>query len=181
MRGILQRETSGRVSVSSFIGQYIQVLHFPSDILEALSSSDLNLQEAGLLARLTPDRLGCTPAAARAQRRNLLQSHLKIQGSQTRLRARVKEFLGESSTPEITSESMASVVAVADELLEIDPSDTRHLFWEEMRRIFFAMRKIEPEDLDGETLDEFFGAIDKISTILYRIEKRRETRVNKHN
>ncbi|HXG68806.1 MAG TPA: hypothetical protein VNO70_27155, partial [Blastocatellia bacterium] len=37
LRGILQRETSGRVSLNSFIGQYLQVLHFPADVLEALA------------------------------------------------------------------------------------------------------------------------------------------------
>lgn len=176
LRGILQRETSGRVSVSSFIGQYLQVLHFPSDVLEALTSGDINLQEAAHLARLTASRLGCSPAVARARRSELLRSHLTVQGSQTRLRARVKEMLGELSTSRITTESMTSATAVADELLEIDPSDTRHLFWEEMKRIFFAMREIRPEDLDEEILDEFLGAIDKVSSILYRIEKRREAR-----
>jgi hypothetical protein len=176
LRGILQRETLGRVSVSSFIGQYLQVLYFPHDVLKALASGDINLQEAAQLARITAGRLGCSPAAALAQRSELLRSHLTVQGSQTRLRAHVKEVLGESSFPEINSEGMASAVAVADELLEIDPSETRHLFWEEMKRIFFAMREIKPEDIDDETLDEFLGAIDQISAILYRIEKRREAR-----
>ncbi len=35
-----------------------------------------------------------------------------------------------------------------DEILKIDLGDTQHLFWEEMKRLFFAMRKIEVEDLD---------------------------------
>ena len=71
---------------------------------------------------------------------------------------------------------MAAVVAKADELLEIDPSDTRHMFWEEMKRIFFAMREIEPEDLDEETMDEFLQAMDHVSNVLHRIEKRRQAR-----
>jgi len=176
LRAILGRETSGRVSVSSFIGQYLPLLQFPSDVTDALSSGHINLQEAAQLARLTAERLGSSPAAARARRAELLQQRLAVQGSQTRLRARVKELLGETHEPEISSESMTRVVAQVDEMLEIDPHDTRHMFWEEMKRIFFAMREIEPEDLDDETMDEFMSAMDQLSNILYRIEKKRQKR-----
>lgn len=72
---------------------------------------------------------------------------------------------------------MAAVVARADELLEIDPSDTRHMFWEEMKRIFFAMREVEPEDLDEEAMDEFLQAMDHVSNVLHHIEKRRLARL----
>ncbi len=65
------------------------MLHFPSDVMEALSSGQINLQEAAQLARLTADRLGCSAQGARARRRELLQSHLMVRGSQPRLRARV--------------------------------------------------------------------------------------------
>lgn len=176
LRAILERETRGRVSVSSFIGQYLQVLNFPSDTTEALTSGQINLHEATQLARLTPERLGCSPAEASALRAEILQAHLAVQGSQTRLRARVKELLGEGSAVEISSEDLASVVAKTDELLEVDPGDARHMFWEEMKRLFFAMREIEPEDLDNETMDDFLQAIDQLSNILYRIEKRRRER-----
>jgi len=176
LRGLLERETSGRVSVSSFIGQYLPLLQFPSDVTDALSAGHINLQEAAQLARLTAERLGSSPAVARASRAEILQQHLAVQGSQTRLRARVKELLGETQEPEISSESMTRVVAQVDEMLEIDPHDTRHMFWEEMKRIFFAMREIQPEDLDDETMDEFMSAMDQLSNILYRIEKKRQKR-----
>lgn len=176
LRGLLERETRGRVSVNSFIGQYLPLLQFPSDVTSALSSGHINLQEAAQLARLTAERLDCSSAAARARRTELLKQHLAVQGSQTRLRARVKEMLGETREPEISSESMAEVVARVDELLEVDPSDTRHMFWEEMKRIFFAMREVQPEDLDDETMDEFMSATDQLSNVLYRIEKRRQKR-----
>ena len=176
LRGILERETRGRVSVNSFIGQYLPLLQFPSDVTDALSSGLINLQEAAQLARLTAERLDCSPTAARGRRAEFLQQHLAVQGSQTRLRARVKELLGETQEPEISSESMSRVVAQVDEMLEIDPHDTRHMFWEEMKRIFFAMREIQPEDLDDETMDEFMSAMDQLSNILYRIEKKRQKR-----
>jgi hypothetical protein len=175
IRAILGRETSGRVSLNSFIGQYLPMLQFPSDVTDALVSGQINLQEAAQLARLTPTRLGSTAAGARARRAELLQSHLAVQGSQTRLRARVKDLLGESGGAAVT-EGLASVVTKVDEMLEVDPSDTRHMFWEEMKRLFFAMREIEPEDLDEETMDDFLRAMDGVSNVLHRLGKRRQKR-----
>ena len=121
LRAVLQRETSGRVSLNSFIGQYLQILDFPPDVQEALADGRLNLQEATQLARLTPERLGCPSAAARARRGETLRAHLAVQGSQTRLGARVKELLGVVAAAEISSAGMSSVVAKVDELLEVDP------------------------------------------------------------
>ena len=175
LRSLLKRETQGRVSLNSFIGQYLPIIEFPSDVTDALVSGQLNLQEAAQLARLTPERLICSARAAREQRAELLRSHLAVQGSQTRLRERVKELLGESRQPEV-SEGMASVVVRVDELLEVDPSDARHMFWEEMKRLFFAMREIKPEDLNEETLADFLEAMDGVSKVLNRIEKRRNAR-----
>jgi hypothetical protein len=178
LRALLERETRGRVSVNSFIGQYLPVIEFPSDVTDALVSGQLNLQEAAQLARITPERLNCSQRAARERRAELLRSHLAVLGSQTRLRERVKEMLGESKQPEV-SEGLASVVVKVDELLEVDPSDARHMFWEEMKRLFFAMREVEPEDLDDETMDDFLKAMDQVSNVLQRIEKKRRARSGK--
>jgi hypothetical protein len=176
LRAVLERETSGRVSVNSFIGQYLLILDFPPDVQKPLSDGRVNLQEAAQLARLTPTRLGVTQSEARRTRAEILRSHLAMHGSQTRLRARVKELLGETREEAVSSESMASVVAKVDQMLEVDPSDTRHLFWEEMKRLFFAMREVEREDLDDEILEEFLEAADGVSNVLYRIERRRRER-----
>ena len=73
---------------------------------------------------------------------------------------------------------MVAVVAKVDELLEIDPTDTRHMFWEEMRRLFFAMKEVEPEDLDEEMMNDFLRKIEGVSNVLHRIELRRRKRVN---
>jgi hypothetical protein len=85
-------------------------------------------------------------------------------------------MLGEVPTAEITSGQMRGVVSRVDEMLEIDPSDTRHLFWEEMKRLFFAMRDTEVEDLDDELMSDFLQAMDGVSNVLYRLEKRRKER-----
>jgi hypothetical protein len=144
--------------------------------LEPLAKGKVNLSEATQLARLSAKRLGCSTSEALTLRRDFLQSHLAMQGSQTRLRARVNELLSGPSTADVISTGLASAVVTTDELLEIDAQDTRHMFWEEMKRIFFAMREVKPEDLDDETMDEFAVAIDQISSVLYRIEKRRRER-----
>jgi hypothetical protein len=88
----------------------------------------------------------------------------------------VKEILGEVQEAGPTPEGMAAVIAKVDEMLEVDPTDTRHLFWEEMKRLFYAMREIEPEDLDEQTMNDFLQATDEVSNVLYRIEKRRRER-----
>ena len=62
---------------------------------------------------------------------------------------------------------MAAVVTKVDEMLEVDPSDARHMFWEEMKRLFYAIREIELEDLDDETMDDFFAAMDGVSNVLF--------------
>jgi hypothetical protein len=80
LRWILERETSGRISPSSFVGQYLPLLHFPPDVIDALSDGRLNLQEAAQLARLTPGRLGCPPREARARREELLRQHWPSRG-----------------------------------------------------------------------------------------------------
>ena len=171
LRGILERETSGRVSVNSFIGQYVPILNYPSDVTGALSRGEINLHEAAQLARLTPERLETTPTKAQALRSEILRAHQLARGSQNSLRVRVKEILGEVVA--VSTEEMTNVVQKVDELLEIDPADKRHFFYEEMKRLFYAMREIQPEDIDDESLDQFMAAADQLSNAIYAIELKR--------
>lgn len=171
LRGILERETSGRVSVNSFIGQYVPILSYPSDVTGALSRGEINLHEAAQLARLTPERLETTPAKAQALRSEILRAHQLARGSQNSLHARVKEILGEVVA--VSTEEMTNVVQKVDELLEIDPADKRHFFYEEMKRLFYAMREIRPEDIDNESLDQFMAAADQLSNAIHAIELKR--------
>lgn len=64
-------------------------------------------------------------------------------------------------------------------MLEVAPSDARHMFWEEMKRLFYAMKEIEPEDLDEEIMNDFLGAMDGVSNPLLRVERRRQE-LHKH-
>jgi hypothetical protein len=176
LRAVLERETSGKVSLQSFIAQYLKVLRFPSEVQSALNNGEINFEEAAHLARLTAERLGCSLSEARSRRVELLKSHLMARASQNTLRTRVKELLGESQPPTSNADGVMAAIQRVDELLEIDPSDTRHIFWEEMKRLLFALREIQPEDLDDQILDDFTAAMDDVSNVLYKIELRRRKR-----
>ncbi len=71
---------------------------------------------------------------------------------------------------------MTAVVQKMDELLEIDPADKRHFFYEEMKRLFYAMRQIEPEDVDAAGLEAIMRASDELSNVLYGFELKRRQR-----
>jgi hypothetical protein len=171
LRMILGRETS--ISVRSFVGQYLPILDFPRDVREPLEGGDINLFEAHQLARLTARRMGLTESEARSHRRKILEAHLRAQGSGARLRERVQEALGEISEPSPVETERAGVEK-ADELLEADPLDSKHLFFEELRRIGRALREIEPEDLTEEDVDSVMPVLDQLSSVLYQIEKQKE-------
>jgi hypothetical protein len=171
LRDLLGRETS--ISVRSFVGQYFPILTFPQDIRESLERGDVNLFEAHQLARLNPKKLGGTDGEARSLRKRLLESHLLAQGSGTLLRRRVKEALGEAREPDPT-ETEVMAVGKADELLEADPLDASHLFFEELRMISRALREIGPEEITDEDLSEIMPAVDQITLTLQKIARRKE-------
>lgn len=173
LRTLLARETS--IGVRSFVGQYLPILEFPRDVREALGRGEINIFEAHQLARLTAKRLGCTDGEARAHRRMLLEAHLLRQEPGSRLRERVREALGELREPD-QAETEAVAVAKADELLEADPLDSGHLFFEELRRIGRALREMRPEELVEEDVNELMPAVDHVSMALMQIERRRQRR-----
>lgn len=171
LRGILSRVTN--ISVRSFVGQYLPILDFPADVREALERGEINLSEAHQLARLKAKKLGGSDAEARSLRKRLLEAHLLAQGSGTLLRRRVKEVLGESREPDQT-ETEVMAVGKADELLEADPLDASHLFFEELRMISRGLREIGPEEVLEEDLSEIMPALDQITLTLQKIARRRE-------
>jgi hypothetical protein len=171
LRDLLARETS--IGVRSFVGQYLPILEFPRDVREALERGDLNLFEAHQLARVTARRLGATETEARTHRRKLLSSHLTKQEPGSRLRMRVKEVLGELREPDPVRTEIAAVEK-ADELLEADPLDASHLFFEELRMIGRALREVAPEEVTDEDISEIMLAVDRITLTLQRIVRRRD-------
>lgn len=178
LRFLLDRETQGRVSLNSFISLYVRILNFPLDIIEALAANNINLFEAAQLSRLTAERLKLTPAKARELRGEIIRSHVGTHGSEVSLRSRVVDQLSAPSAQPINKESGNLGIDVVDDLLQMDPYDTRHLFWEELRRIALALRYVTPEDIDDKILDDFLSASDQLSNVLARVEKRRQQRDN---
>ncbi len=171
LRDILARETS--ISVRSFVGQYLPIVDFPKDVREALERGEVNLFEAHQLARLNTRKLGGTDGEARSVRKKMLEAHLSAQGSGTQLCQRVKEALGELREPDPT-ETEVVAVSKADELLEADPLDASHLFFEELRMISRALREIGPEEVTDEDLSEIMPAVDQITLTLQKIARRKE-------
>ncbi len=168
---LLERETQGRLSVSSFVDHYLRVLEFPSDVVEALARSDINLFEAEQLARLAPNRLNVTPSRARRTRENLLSAHIKARLSGARLRARVNEIL---LTTRVNDQSVDGEGVSVKDLEDFDPHDPTHLFFDEIKRLGFALREIKPEDVTDELLEEFLSASEPIWSVIDKIEKRRQ-------
>ena len=176
LRFLLERETQERVSLNSFISLYVRILDFPSDIVNALVAGNINLFEATQLSRLTAARLNLSPLKARGLREDIVRSHLLAQGSEAGLRARVIEQLGEKTENSKNKEGGDLGINVVNELIEADPYDTRHLFWEELRRIGSALRRVTSDDIDDKILDDFLSASDHLSNVLARVEKRRQQR-----
>lgn len=167
---LLEQETSGRVSVQTFIGQHLGVLTYPNEIANALSRGEINKQEAAYLARLTAARLQITEQDAYQLRFELLKAHLSVQGSQNQLRQKVKEMLGENGF--FSRETLALGLRKSDSLLEVNRLDVKHIFFETMRDLFYAIRTLQPDELLDEDVADFMSAADALSNTLKRIEQR---------
>ena len=172
LKGLLAKRSRGRVSLSSFISFYLPILDYPAEIREALENERINRVEASLLSRLTAERLEVSPQQARAIRREVLANHLRMEGSQNSLRNRVSELLGDQSL--MTSENMTAAVQEVDELLRVDPEDRRHLFYEQMKDFFFALRDVRPEEIDDGTLDLMTRRADELMEVVHSIQRKRK-------
>ena len=167
---IIARETSSHISLGSFVDHYLRLLDFPSDVTEVLSKGEINLFEASQLARITPQRLGLTPAHARRTRAELISTHSQTKESGPQLRRRVHELLRASSAEAETAETAAH----EQDLEDFDPYDPTHLFWDQITQLGFALRDIRREDVMDEEIDELLKASEPVLTILARIQKRKE-------
>ncbi len=170
LRELLTRETNGRVSTQTFIGQHLRLLSFPPEIANALHLGQINKQEAAALARLSAERLQLAEEKARELRIGMLKTHAEMQGSQNQLRNKVKEVLGEVSV--FSRETLALGVQKSDSLLEFDRLDVKHIFFETMRDLFYAIRTLNPDDLTDEDISAFMYSADSLSNTLKGIDLR---------
>lgn len=172
LKAILARHTGGRISVQTFAGHYLPLLDWPPDVLAALVRSELSRLEAAQIARITAARLGVKERQAAQIRAEIIRAHARAQSSQTALREQVREVLGELTL--VTSEKMTAAVARVDEMLEIDPADRRHLFYEQMKDLFFALRDIQPDEIDQATLDLLVRRADELMDIIFSVQRKRQ-------
>jgi hypothetical protein len=171
---LLRRETSGRMSLATFVDHYLRILDFPADVLEPLCAHNINLFEAEQLDRITARRLGETSLAAKQKRQEILQAHIKSKGSGERLRRRVNELLSGNGSGTARSVTGAADLNSTDNLEDFDPYDTTHLFFEEIKRLGFAFREIRPEDFTDELIEELLQATQPVWTILAKVQRRRQ-------
>ena len=172
LNDILERETLSNISLSSFVDHYLRLLDFPADILQALSSGEINLFEAEQLARITPERFNSTSGRTKRVRADLLSAHLQTKASGAQLRLRINELFRASANEASPTEGTNFELDLED----FDPYDPTHLFWDQIKQMGFALRDIRREDVSDEDIDELLKASEPVLTILAKIQRRREKR-----
>jgi len=170
LKAILEEKFNKKVSISGFAGVYLRILLFPSDVLKVLEEGKITLQEALALARLTPNNLSVSHQKAFAIRKEVIDSHIKVKASQNTLRSRVKEILGETNV--ISADVLIANIEMVDKMLELDPNDKRHLFYEELKNLFFAIRSFPLELVDDEFLADFNAAFDELVRVINSAQRR---------
>ena len=71
------------------------------------------------------------------------------------------------------------IYSQVDDLLTVAEDDRRHLFYEQMREFFFAMREIQPEEVDDQTLEEILEASDQLMGVIHKIRLKRKHQADK--
>lgn len=178
---ILDRETSGCISLATFVDHYLRILDFPPDVLEPLSRGEVNLFEAEQLARVTADRLDVSQGEAKRKRTGILSAHLKSRSSGERLRQRINAFLVPPKPERVSSASSGDPLEEYSDLEDFDPYDSTHLFWEEIKQLGFAFRDIRHEDLTDELIDEILRAAQPLWAVLIKIQRRKQVETIKLN
>ena len=132
------------------------------------------MEEARILSKINRNSLGEAVKHKPSEiRKELIDNHLKRQGTQAELKRRVDEKL--NLTPKKQTENLAANVAVIDasvnELLEFNEFDTEHLLWEEIKGLVYLMREVDSTLLDEDTTDQLLKDIDSIKLRLLKFKK----------
>lgn len=174
IKTVLQNETGGRISLLRFATTYLSIPSYPPDIQKALDDYKINLEEARILARIKRMTLGETVKRKPSEiRKEIIDSHLKRQGTQAELKKRVDERL--NLTPKKQAAKVAAKVAAIDanfdELLEFNEFDTEHLLWEEIKGLVYLMREVISSAVDDETIEQILKDLDSIKLRLLKFRK----------
>lgn len=174
IKSVLQNNTAGRISLLRFITTYLPIPNYPHDVQKALDDHKINLEEARILARINRDNLGEAvkrkPSEIRCE---IIESHVKRQGTQAELKRRIDERL--NLTPKGQVANVAANVAVidanVDELLEFNEFDTEHLLWEEIKGLVYLMREVDSSLVDDETTEQVLKDLDSVKLRLLKFRK----------
>jgi hypothetical protein len=176
---ILDRETSGRISMATFVDHYLRILDFPVDLLAALSKGEVNLFEGEQLARVTAARLEVSEAEAKRKRVEFLLAHLKSRSSGERLRRRINELLLPPTLEGVPSAPSSNAIEPGANLEDFDSYDSTHLLWEQIKQLGFAFRDITRDEVTDDDLEQLIEACDLVMNILLRIQRRKQTSTRK--
>ena len=174
IKSVLQNETGGRISLLRFVTTYISIPNYPSDIQKALDDYKINLEEARVLARINRSTLGEMVKRKPSEiRKEIIDSHIKRQGTQAELKKRVDERL--NTTPRKQAANVAANVAIIDsnfdELLEFNEFDTEHLLWEEIKGLVYLMREVDSAAVEDETTEQVLKDLDSVKLRLMKFRK----------
>lgn len=174
IKAVLQNETAGRISLLRFITTYLPIPNYSHDVQKALDDYKINLEEAHILARINRTSLGEAVKRKPSEiRREIIDSHLKRQGTQAELKKRVDERL--NLTPKGQATNVAVNVAIIDanidQLLEFNEFDTEHLLWEEIKGLVYLMREVDSSLIDDGTTEQVLKDLDSIKLRLMKFRK----------
>jgi hypothetical protein len=174
IKAVLQNETGGRISLLRFITTYLPIPNYPHDIQTALNAHKINLEEARILARINRATLGDAIKRKPSEiRREIIDSHIKRQGTQLELKRRVDVRLNTTSKKQAhnVAANVAALDANTDELLEFNESDTEHLLWEEIKGLVYLMREVDSALVDEEATEEILRDLDSIKLRLLKFRR----------
>ncbi len=171
IKAVLQNETAGRISLLRFISTYLPILNYPPDVQKALDVHKINLEEARILAGIRRASLGESVKRRPSEiRQEIINRHLKRQGTQIELKKRVAEKL--NLTPKKQAANVAANVALidadVDKMLEFDEFDTEHLLWEEIKGLVYLMREVDSSLINDETSEQILKELDSIKLKLMK-------------
>lgn len=89
---------------------------------------------------------------------------MQTKASGSRLRQRVNELLRASAAE--SAVTVADSACSLEELEDLDPYDSTHLFREQLKQLGFAFREIRKEDVSDEECEELLKASEPILAIL---------------
>lgn len=80
------------------------------------------------------------------------------------------------------NETRSLAIEKADQLIKLDPYDKRHFFYENFKTLFYAMRQIEPHQIDDQLWQDVNYASDLLlAAVLAAQNKDKPQKATLHN